>query len=1103
MTATAPVRDDATEIRAALPDVAAVFRFGSLAAGVDRPESNVDELQEPVGLRFSDAARRGQPSPTRCLVLALSVATLGALASPSSAQTTMFAYESQTGALAGGQSALYTSVNGAFTTTRQGSGVEVAYSGGGNSLRLTLSAPGGANLVPGVYEGAVRYPFQGTARPGLSLAVNSSSCGGVTGRFVVIEALYGAGGEVQRFAADFEHHCEDRLPALFGSVRINSSVPRSLRVSVSNATSYEGDSLPRHMVFTVALSQVNSGRVTVDYATEDSTAVAGTDYLGASGTLVFPPGTISRRIAVPLPPDLAPEAARAFRVNLLNVSGATIGFGQGTGAILDDDGDRTAILFDSTPGDYIGAGRLLEFTALTGSITATRQGNGVQVQYAGPDWRTVTISAPGSTPLLPGTYETRRFSDQSFGKLDVYGDGRGCNQTFGRVIVREATFETDGSIRAFAADFTQHCESTSTPPLLGAVRINSSVRLPESSASRRGNERLSTGWYHTCAVTSAGGVRCWGDNQYGQLGRGSTTPSLTAVAVAGLSAGVVSVTSGGMHSCALTVTGGVKCWGSNEYGQLGNGSTASTTPVDVAGLSTGVVGISAGLYHTCAVTAAGEVKCWGNNLDGQLGDGTTVQGSLPIDVTGLMEPVAKVSAGGYHTCAVTWGGRVNCWGYNGFGALGDGTMTTRLTPVSVPRSSSSFPLDGMTTISSGVYQTVATTLSGGGKSWGNNANGQLGNGGTFLRLLEDDVSGRTGRTLNLSTGRFHTCAASFGDGVQCWGSNLNGKLGDGTTTQRTSPVGVVGLANGAIGVGAGAQHSCALTEGGGAKCWGDNSFGQLGDGTTTSRALPAFVSGLSGASVGDATVAEGHAGRSILSFPVSLSAPSSTDATISFSTSAGTATSGVDYIATSGVLTIPAGSTSKNIAILVQGDTDPEASETLTLSLTAASGAEIDRGTATGTIANDDPAVASTSTTQYRLYHAGTQEHLYTTDLNEYTVLGAAGWTQEGVAYKMLTNGIYAGVAAVPLFRLYHPGILQHHWTTDSNEASILAATASWFYEGTIGYLLPTQAEGSVPLYRMALPSPPLHLWTTDLNEYNTLATRGWVKEGIIGYVIP
>ncbi len=256
-------------------------------------------------------------------------------------------------------------------------------------------------------------------------------------------------------------------------------------------------------------------------------------------------------------------------------------------------------------------------------------------------------------------------------------------------------------------------------------------------------------------------------------------------------------------------------------------------------------------------------------------------------------------------------------------------------------------------------------------------------------------------------------------------------------------------------------------------------------------------------SLADTSVAEGGSGNSLLAFTVTLSAASASNVTVSYTTSAGTATSGADYTETSGSFTIPAGITSKNLMVVVKGDSSVESSETITLTLSNPSGAALQRGTATGTITNDDPAIAATTVTQYRLYHEGTKEHLYTTDLNEYNVLGARGWAQEGVAYRMLTNGTYGGVATVPLFRLYHPGILQHHWTPDSNEAVVLGITPSWLYEGTIGYLLPTQVPGTVALYRMALAEPPLHLWTTDENEYNTLATRGWAKEGVVGYVIP
>ena len=140
---------------------------------------------------------------------------------------------------------------------------------------------------------------------------------------------------------------------------------------------------------------------------------------------------------------------------------------------------------------------------------------------------------------------------------------------------------------------------------------------------------------------------------------------------------------------------------------------------------------------------------------------------------------------------------------------------------------------------------------------------------------------------------------------------------------------------------------------------------------------------------------------------------------------------------------------------------------------------------------------------RYRLYHDGTKEHLYTTDLNEYTVLGTRGWIQEGVAHQIfLVPAPYQGVTPVPLYRLYHPGIRQHHWTTDANEWAVLSSS-TWTDEGISGYVLPVSAAGSTPLYRLALPNPPLHLWTTDLNEYEVLQTRGWVAEGIAGWVLP
>jgi hypothetical protein len=157
---------------------------------------------------------------------------------------------------------------------------------------------------------------------------------------------------------------------------------------------------------------------------------------------------------------------------------------------------------------------------------------------------------------------------------------------------------------------------------------------------------------------------------------------LTPVDVFGLS-GVTAIAAGAAHNCALTSTGGVKCWGLNDNGQLGDGTTANrSTPVDVVGLSA-VTAIVAGTAHNCALTSSGSAKCWGLDDNGQLGDGTTVNRLTPVDVVGLSGGVTAIAAGSFHSCALTSAGGVKCWGGNSSGELGDGTRTNRMQPVSV------------------------------------------------------------------------------------------------------------------------------------------------------------------------------------------------------------------------------------------------------------------------------------------------------------------------------------------------------------------------------------------------------------------------------------
>jgi alpha-tubulin suppressor-like RCC1 family protein len=305
---------------------------------------------------------------------------------------------------------------------------------------------------------------------------------------------------------------------------------------------------------------------------------------------------------------------------------------------------------------------------------------------------------------------------------------------------------------------------------------------------------IDVGGSQSCALTRGNGVKCWGYNVQGQLGHGvKSHNSPSPVDVAGLRNGVRAIATGGGHACALTTRGGVKCWGWNSGGQLGNGSPAyqSNTPVDVKGLGSGVTAIAAGGGHTCALTSRGGVKCWGFNGNGQLGNDAAAYkyGSrTPVDVKGLTSGVVAIAADGQNgsttggqTCALTAAGGVKCWGYEpGTGAPG----CCSLTPVDVAGLSS-----GVRAIISG----CALTRAGGVKCWGGNAWGEVGNGSTTPSRTPVDVAGLTSGVRAITAGARHNCALTSGGGVKCWGWNGSGQLGNRSTTDSSSPVDVVGL----------------------------------------------------------------------------------------------------------------------------------------------------------------------------------------------------------------------------------------------------------------------------------------------------------------------
>ncbi len=355
-------------------------------------------------------------------------------------------------------------------------------------------------------------------------------------------------------------------------------------------------------------------------------------------------------------------------------------------------------------------------------------------------------------------------------------------------------------------------------------------------------KQVAAGGSHTCALTDAGGVKCWGWNLYGQLGDGTTINRFAPVDVVGLSSGVKTISAGFKHTCVLMQDGSIKCWGINPTGQLGNETTIdSPIPVDVIGISRAIA-ITTGYYHSCALMEDGGVKCWGTNIWGELGDGTTVSSSIPMDVINIDDVIA-ISSGGYTTCALTSVGGAKCWGLNYSGQLGDGTTSNRTTPVDVIGIN-----NGIKDISVGSYHACALTTDGGVKCWGMNYSGQLGDGTTSHSTTPVNVVGLDSGAVSISAGGssiqwVHTCAQMENGSVKCWGNNNFGQFGNGTTTSSTVPIAVINPNDNISTISTGGEHTCGLIENNGIKCWGRNFAGALGIGTTNDSATPVDVVG--------------------------------------------------------------------------------------------------------------------------------------------------------------------------------------------------------------------------------------------------------------------
>jgi alpha-tubulin suppressor-like RCC1 family protein len=355
--------------------------------------------------------------------------------------------------------------------------------------------------------------------------------------------------------------------------------------------------------------------------------------------------------------------------------------------------------------------------------------------------------------------------------------------------------------------------------------------------------RITTGLGHTCALLTDARVFCWGRNDSGQLGTGSTADESLPQQVVNLAEGAVRIASGAEHTCAALTSGGVKCWGRNEIGQLGDGTnTYRSTPVSVLGLTEVVIALGAGWDHTCVVVTGGNARCWGHNLFGQLGDNAFADSWIPRNVIGV-SGASALEASGWHTCVLASGG-VYCWGANFLGQLGDGTMLNRRVPVQL----SYFAAD-VSAVSTGTEHTCVVLSTGRAACWGANYAGQLGIGSQADRQVPVESRGFDTQVSALSVGDDHNCALTRFGAALCWGKNEQAQLGDGTDINRQEPVLVNGLSSGVQMIAAGHRHSCALMTDGNVRCWGQNDSGQLGNGTVVNNAVPSQVMNLGGKAI--------------------------------------------------------------------------------------------------------------------------------------------------------------------------------------------------------------------------------------------------------------
>jgi len=370
------------------------------------------------------------------------------------------------------------------------------------------------------------------------------------------------------------------------------------------------------------------------------------------------------------------------------------------------------------------------------------------------------------------------------------------------------------------------------------------------------------GGYHSSVITQDGKVYTWGRNMYGGLGDSTRVSKSIPIDITSelnlkSSETITQMSLGIYHSSVITSKGRLLTWGNNGYGQIGDNTTINRlTPVDVTSHfnlngDEKIIQVSFNGVSSSAITSEGRIFTWGSNSS------TPINVLTPMDITSEFnlnagETIIQASLGGlFHSSAITSEGRIFTWGNNQNGQLGDGTTTERLTPVDITSELNLNAEEMIIETFLGSSHSLAITLEGRIFTWGSNSSGQLGDGATTDRLTPVDITSKFNLNagemiIQASLGGYHSSAITSEGRIFTWGHNFGGKLGDGTTTNRLTPVDITSEFNlnveeTIIQVSLGGYHSSAITSEGRIFTWGENEYGQLGDGTTTSNSTPVNI----------------------------------------------------------------------------------------------------------------------------------------------------------------------------------------------------------------------------------------------------------------------